>query len=107
MNESRSEPQQREPSGIDRRGVMRGATQVGLAALAAGAVLSVAEPAQAAPSHGVVPMAEEHAGAVGPHEPLVVHVRDASTGEMDFYHGDQHRPVHDRELAAALLRHAR
>jgi hypothetical protein len=38
---------------------------------------------------------------------LVVRVTGAATGEMDVFHGDQHRQVTDRELAAALLRHAR
>ncbi|MYV89204.1 hypothetical protein [Streptomyces sp. SID1034] len=107
MNEFRSEHQQQDPGGLDRRGVMRGATQVGLAALTAGAILGAAEPAQATPSRGVVPEAGQTAGSVGPHEPLVVHVRDAATGEMDLFHGDQHRQVYDRELATALLRHTR
>ncbi|MFR9800505.1 hypothetical protein ACL02U_32100 [Streptomyces sp. MS06] len=105
MNSSQPEPQQEAPSGIDRRGVMRGATHLGLAGLAAGAVLGAAEPALAAAPRRDGAAAEAAAEAAGPHEPLVVHVRDAAKGEMDFFHGERHHHVTDRALAADLLRH--
>ncbi|MFJ6701175.1 MULTISPECIES: hypothetical protein [unclassified Streptomyces] len=95
------------PSGLDRRGVMRGATQLGLAGLAAGAVLGAAEPAAAAAQPRDEAVAQASAGAVSTHESLVVHVRDASKGEMDLFYGERHHHVVDRELAAALLRHTR
>ncbi|MFJ6662932.1 hypothetical protein [Streptomyces sp. NPDC091383] len=106
MNDSQR-PQQEAPSGLDRRGVMRGATQLGLAGLAAGVVLGAAEPAMAAPPRLNEAVAQVPAEAAGSHEPLVVHVRDASKGELDFFHGERHHRVVDRELAAALLRHTR
>jgi hypothetical protein len=37
-------------------------------------------------------------------EPVVVHVRDAATGEMDVFRGTTHTRVHDKELAARLVR---
>lgn len=104
MNDSQRS-QQEAPPGLDRRGVMRGATGLGFAGLAAGAVLGAAEPAVAAapgPDEMVTGTPPE---AAGPHEPLVVHVRDASKGELDFFQGDRHRRVVDRDLTAALLRH--
>ncbi|MDF3299424.1 hypothetical protein [Streptomyces tropicalis] len=108
MDSFQSGPQQEASSGLDRRGVMRGATQLGLAGLAAGVVLGAAEPAVAAAPRrdGAVAKAAP-AEAAGPHEPLVVHVRDASKGELDVFHGERHHRVVDRELAAALLRHTR
>ncbi|NEB95815.1 hypothetical protein [Streptomyces bauhiniae] len=106
MNDSQR-PQQEALSGLDRRGVMRGATQLGLAGLAAGVVLGAAEPAMAAAPRLDEAVAQAPAEAAGPHEPLVVHVRNASKGELDFFHGERHHHVVDRELAAALLRHTR
>ncbi|MFE2469092.1 hypothetical protein [Streptomyces mirabilis] len=106
MNDSQR-PQREAPSGLDRRGVMRGATQLGLAGLAAGVVVGAAEPAVAAAPRRDEAVAKAPAEAAGPHEPLVVHVRDASKGELDVFHGERHHHVVDRELAAALLRHTR
>ncbi|WP_433888959.1 hypothetical protein [Streptomyces sp. CA-111067] len=102
-------PEAASESGMDRRGLMKGAAQLGAAGIAGGLVLnatsaSAAAPAQAAPAQAAARTGE---AARLPHEPLVVRVTDAATGEMDVFHGDQHRQVTDRELAAALLRHAR
>ncbi|MEU6405969.1 hypothetical protein [Streptomyces sp. NPDC046985] len=107
MDNSQPVPHQEAPSGLDRRGVMRGATHLGLAGLAASVVVGAAAPAlAAAPGRAAVPP-QTPAESAGAHEPLVVHVRDAATGELDFFHGERHHRVHDQELAAALLRHAR
>lgn len=37
-------------------------------------------------------------------EPVVVHVRDLRTGQMDVYRGTSHIRIHDRQLAAQLTR---
>jgi hypothetical protein len=41
--------------------------------------------------------------AAGEPGPVVVHVRDAATGEMDVFRGTTHTRVHDKELAARLV----
>jgi len=41
--------------------------------------------------------------AAGESGPVVVHVRDAATGEMDVFRGTTHTRVHDKELAARLI----
>jgi nitrogen fixation protein FixH len=40
-------------------------------------------------------------------EAVVVHVRDARSGEMDVYRGTSHVRVTDRDLAARLARASR
>ena len=40
-------------------------------------------------------------------EPLVVHVRDPSTGEIGLFSGTQEIVVHDRHLAGLLVQAAR
>jgi hypothetical protein len=39
--------------------------------------------------------------------PLVIHVRDARTGEMDVFEGMTHTRLRDPELAARLVRASR
>ena len=99
------------PSGLSRRGLIRNAAGAGAATLAAGALLTAATGiAQAAEPGRAADHADEHAGGThapaGPEETLIVHVRDARTGEIDIFHGHHHRTVRDRELTAALLRAA-
>lgn len=89
-------------SEMSRRSLLRGAAgagAVGLAAAAgAGAVMAAARPAEAkaAPAAG-------QAGA----EPLVVYLRDATTGEMEVFAGTSQVRFRDRALAAQLQRAAR
>jgi len=89
--------------GFSRRGLIRNAAGAGAAGLAAGLLLNAsagsaqaAEPDQG--SHGARPEA-----AHDRQETLIVHVRDARSGELDIFHGQRHHRVLDRKLAAALL----
>ncbi|MFC1413989.1 hypothetical protein ACEZCY_32935 [Streptacidiphilus sp. N1-12] len=95
------------PSGLSRRGLIRNAAGAGAAGLAAGALLSAATgiAAAAEPADATAHAAAEHAPA-GAEETLIVHVRDARTGQVDIFHGHRHRTVTDRALTAALLRAA-
>ncbi len=105
MSVRNPEPDAVSEPGMDRRGLMRNAAGMGAAGIAAG-VLLTAGPASAA--EPAAPAAGAKAGqAPVSQEPLVVHVRDAATGELDLYQGERHRRVVDRDLAAALARHAR
>jgi hypothetical protein len=77
---------------------MRSAAGVGAATVAAGFLASaLSEPAAAA-----VPET-----APTNTEPVVAHVRDASTGQIDLFVGTRHVRVRDHELAARLTRAVR
>jgi hypothetical protein len=44
---------------------------------------------------------------VPPDEPVIVHVANARTGEVDVYHGTSHTKLRDPALAARLRRAAK
>lgn len=89
---------QEDVSGLSRRGLLRSAAGLGIAGVTAGLLIdagagsaSAATPTAASPDHTAV------AGG-----PLVAHVHDASTGEVDLFAGEQHVRVHNPALAHAL-----
>ncbi len=92
---SRHEDQDRPPSAaaapgqpqrVTRRSVLRTAAGAGAASLVAGGALGAIPAAAAADATG----------------PLVVHVRDLRTGEMDIFAGTTMTRLRDRALAARL-----
>jgi hypothetical protein len=95
-------------AGPSRRAVLRSAAGAGLAATAVaaggGAAFAAVRPAhaQASRAQAAPDAAPEHDG-----EAIVVHLRDARTGEIDVFHGTRQTRVHDRELAARLIRASR
>ncbi|MEP7025370.1 MAG: hypothetical protein ABJB47_16550 [Actinomycetota bacterium] len=97
-----AEPSQR----LSRRSVLRGAAGVGAAGVAATAFAGLAGPALAsarpATRHEEAELSDEDAA-----EQIVVHVRDAKAGEIDLFRGTSHVRLHDRELAARLVRASR
>ncbi|MFC1401953.1 MULTISPECIES: hypothetical protein [Streptacidiphilus] len=95
-------------SGLSRRGLIRNAAAAGATGLAAGVLVNaMAGSAQAhEPSPGQGPEQGAATTVADASAPLIVHVRDARTGEIDIFHGEEHRSVQDRKLAAALLRAA-
>jgi hypothetical protein len=95
------EAQQQRPS---RRSVLRGAAGAGVAGIAATALAGAAAPALAAASW---PAAQAGTKDLDSAEPIVVHVRDARSGEIDVFRGTSQTRVHDRELAARLVRASR
>lgn len=94
--------------GVSRRSVLRGAAGAGAAGLAAAAVAGTAGPALAAvtsaPSRRQPARTTNEAAAAGP---VVVHLRDARSGEMDVFAGTSHTRLRDPDLAARLARAAR
>jgi hypothetical protein len=96
-------------SGMSRRSVLRGAAGVGAAGLAAAAVAGAAGPAlaAAAPASSRRHDAGPAASATTTAEPVVVHVRDARSGEMDVFAGTSHSRLRDPDLAARLARAVR
>jgi hypothetical protein len=91
-----------------RRSVLRGAAGLAGAGLAATAVTGViagpamasARPAGSAKHHGEDAEADATAG-------VVVHVRDARTGEMDIFAGTSQVRVRDPHLARQLVKAVR
>jgi hypothetical protein len=84
--------------------VLRVAAGAGAAGIAATALGGVIAPASAAASDRAPrPAPDETAGA----EPLVLHVRDAAAGEIDVFRGLTQTRLHDRDLAARIVRASR
>lgn len=103
---------------MSRRAVLRGAAGASAAGLVAGSALTAAVPAMAAarPARSAQPAerpgraAAGQAPAAGPDRaegPLVIHVRDARTGEMDIFAGTTRTRLVDPALAARLARASR
>jgi hypothetical protein len=86
---------------LSRRSVMRGAVGLAGAGLAASAITgAMAAPAAAAPATPARPAA----GDASPAGPVIVHVRDVRSGEMDVFAGTSHARLTDPGLAARLVR---
>jgi hypothetical protein len=83
---------------LSRRSMLRGAATAGAAGLAITAIGSAASPAFAATdqtqSHG----ASQHDG------PLMVHVRDAKSGDIEVFSGTSKTRLRDKDLAARIAR---
>ena len=94
-------PSQSSPAeGISRRSVIAGAAAAGAAGLAAtalGGALSPAAAASTQPAGGRG--ASAPAGA-----PIVVHVRNAASGDIEVFSGTSQNRLHDTDLAARIAR---
>ena len=97
-------------AGPSRRSMLRGAAGIGAVGLAASAIGGLAtapafaatdKPASAGrPAEAAHAENSDHSDAA---EPVVVHVRDARTGELDVFRGTTQFRLRDRDLAARLL----
>ena len=90
---------------LSRRSLLQGAATVGAAGLAATAIGAAASPALAATSRSSAPdqshghdEASTHAG------PIMVHVRDAKSGDIEVFSGTSQTRLRDKELAARIAR---
>jgi hypothetical protein len=93
---------------LSRRSVLRGAAGVGAAGIAATALAGTAGPAFAAAARPAAPGgADAEASHPDSAEQIVVHVRDARSGEIDVFRGTSQIRLRDRELAARLVRASR
>jgi hypothetical protein len=89
---------------LSRRGLLRGAGGIGIAGVTAGLLLdSTAGVASAATTSDA---SDRHAPAAAS-TPLVAHVYDARTGEVDLFSGEEHVRVHNPALARALAHAAK
>jgi hypothetical protein len=98
---------------LTRRLVLRSAAGAGLAAGAAATVAAGGPAAQAAarPQDDAAQAGGAQAGAeaedAGEAGPVIAHVRNARTGEIDLFRGTSQVRVHDTALAAHLIRASR
>ena len=94
--------------GVSRRSVIRGAATAGAAGLAAtalGGALSPAAAASTRPAAGTRPSAPAAGGAVKASAgPIVVHVRDAKSGDIEVFSGTSQTRLRDTDLAARIAR---
>jgi hypothetical protein len=93
--------------GPSRRSILWGAAGAGAAGLAAAAMAHTAPALAAAtprPSRARRPDAPANPAPAG--EPVVVHLRDARSGEMDIFSGTSRTRLRDPDLAARLARAA-
>ena len=97
------------PSAPTRRSLLRGAAGAGAAGLAVTALGGLALPAAAsaatpAARNKATETRDERRDGAQTAQAVVVHVRNAATGEIDIFRGTTQTRLHDRELAARLVR---
>ena len=85
---------------LSRRSLLQGAATAGAAGLAATA-MGAANPALAATSRSPAP---SHGPTKTPAGPIVVHVRDARSGDIEVFSGTSQTRLRDKDLAAQIAR---
>jgi hypothetical protein len=91
---------------LSRRSILRGAAGAGAAGITAAALAGTAMPAFAATS-GPAQNTKDGAKDTDTSEQIVVHVRNARSGEIDVFRGTSQTRLRDPELAARLVRVSR
>lgn len=93
----------RKPS-LSRRSLLRGAAGAGAAGLAAGALGTTGTTTHTATSGttGTTGASAATLTAATEKTPLVVHVRDARTGDIEVFAGPTQTRLRDRDLAARI-----
>ena len=97
------------PLRLSRRSML-GAAGAGVAGIAVTALAGTAVPAFAAAARPASRAARGEAAVTGDAdaaEQVVVHVRDARSGDIDLFRGTSHTRMRDPELAARLVRASR
>jgi hypothetical protein len=99
-------------SGLSRRSALRTAATAGIAATALAATSATALVATSAPALAAArpARADGHGGdrpGADSGEPIVAHLRNARTGEIDVFRGTSQTRLHDPALAALLIRASR
>jgi hypothetical protein len=96
---------QREPAGrVSRRSVLQGAAAAGAAGLAVTALGAAVSPTAAAAATAAqsAPSARTGGATSAPAGPMVVHVRNAGTGDIEVFAGTAQTRLRDRDLAARI-----
>ena len=89
-------------AGLSRRSLLQGAATAGAAGLAVTAVGAAAAPALAATSSP--PAADQPHGDDTADGPIMVHVRDARTGDIEVFAGTSQTRLRDKDLATRITR---
>jgi len=90
---------------VSRRSVIRGAATAGAAGLAATALGGAWSPAAAASTRAASSTGAPAGGDVkAPAGPIVVHVRNAKSGDIEVFSGTSQTRLRDKELAARIAR---
>jgi hypothetical protein len=91
--------------GLSRRAVLQGAATAGAAGLAATALGAAASPALAATSRSSASGQPRGGGdALVSSGPIVVHVRNAKSGDIEVFSGTSQTRLRDKDLAARIAR---
>ncbi len=106
------DPQFSPAEGVSRRSVIRGAATAGAAGLAATALSGALSPAASASTRaagrtraaGTQAAAAPASAVHAPAGPIVVHVRNAKSGDIEVFSGTSQTRVHDADLAARIVR---
>ena len=105
-HDAQHEPAER----MSRRSLLQGAAAAGAAGLAVTALGAAVSPAAAAASttspaaaRGDV-KAPARGGLTAPAGPIVVHVRDAKSGDIEVFSGTSQTSLRDQDLAARIAR---
>jgi hypothetical protein len=91
--------------GVSRRFVIRGAATAGAAGLAATALGGALSPAAAASTRATSSTgAAADSEVKAPAGPIVVHVRNAKSGDIEVFSGTSQTRLRDKDLAARIAR---
>jgi hypothetical protein len=90
--------------GISRRSVIRGAATAGAVGLAAGALAGAVSPAAAASTRSSARTGASAPAASDAAGPIVVHVRNAKSGDIEVFSGTSQTRLRDTDLAARIAR---
>ena len=89
--------------GVSRRSVIRGAATAGAAGLAATALSGALSPAAAASTRAASTTGAPGGGDMkAPAAPIVVHVRNAKSGDIEVFSGTSQTRLRDKDLAARI-----
>jgi nitrous oxide reductase len=90
-------------AGLSRRSLLQGAATAGAAGLAVTA-MGAAAPALAATATASPPAADQAHGHDPAAGPIMVHVRDARSGDIEVFAGTSQTRLRDKDLAARIAR---
>ena len=106
-HDAQHEPAER----MSRRALLQGAAAAGAAGLAVTALGAAVSPAAAAasttssaPAHGDLKASASGDLKAAPSGPVVVHVRNAKSGDIEVFSGTSQTSLRDKDLAARIAR---
>jgi hypothetical protein len=101
----RDDTQSSPATGVSRRSVIRGAATAGAAGLAVTALGGALSPAASASTRAASSTGAVAGGEVkAPAGPIVVHVRNAKSGDIEVFSGTSQTRLRDKDLAARIAR---